>query len=84
LSKNRLKLPLSIEQWHADLQELGFVEVPLDGAVAMASVTLNLPVKDPADRFIVATTLAFDATLVTADPRLLGWPGLLKKQDARL
>ncbi len=84
LKKNRLRLPLPIEQWYADLKTLGFIELPLDGPVAMASVALDLPLKDPADRFIVATALAFDATLVTADQRLLSWPRSLRRQDARV
>ena len=84
LKKGRLRLPLLVEQWHADLQALGFVELPLDGALAMASVALHLPLKDPADRFIVATALAFDATLVTADQRILDWSSGLKRHDARL
>ena len=33
---------------------------------------LGLPHKDPADRFIVATALANDALLVTADQTILG------------
>jgi PIN domain nuclease of toxin-antitoxin system len=38
---------------------------------------------DPADRIIVATALAHDATLITADERLLAWRGPLKTHDAR-
>lgn len=62
----------------------GTGEIALDGAVAAAAVSLAVPYKDPADRFIVATALAKDALLVTADERILAWPGKLRRQDARL
>jgi PIN domain nuclease of toxin-antitoxin system len=37
---------------------------------------------DPADRFIVATSLQLGATLVTADKQILDWGGDLPRQDA--
>lgn len=40
--------------------------------------------RDPADRFIAATTQPRNATLATADERLLGWRGGLERQNARL
>ena len=39
--------------------------------VAIRSEALRLGHKDPADRFIVATALVYDLTLVTADKRLV-------------
>jgi PIN domain nuclease of toxin-antitoxin system len=82
--KGRIVLRLPPEDLRTDVINAGFMELPLDGSIAITSVSLDLRIKDPADRFIVATALAFDATLVTADQRLLGWPGSLKRQDARL
>ena len=38
---------------------------------------------DPIDRIIVATALAEDAILLTADGPVLEWSGLLKRQDVR-
>lgn len=38
---------------------------------------------DPADRMIVATAMALDATLVTADESLLDWEGTVRMVDAR-
>jgi len=32
--------------------------------------------KDPADRFLAATAIAFDLTLVTSDQKMIGVPGL--------
>jgi PIN domain nuclease of toxin-antitoxin system len=37
---------------------------------------------DPSDRFIVATAIAHDATLLTADQRLLEWRNQLSRQNA--
>jgi PIN domain nuclease of toxin-antitoxin system len=82
--KGRVTLRLSPEDLRADAIRVGFIELPLDGSIAITAVSLNLPIKDPADRFIAATALAFDATLLTADERLLAWSGALKRQDARL
>jgi len=37
---------------------------------------------DPFDRLIVSTALVEQATLMTADQRILSWPGGLERQDA--
>ena len=37
---------------------------------------------DPIDRIIVATAIAEDAVLLTADRALLEWTGALHRQDA--
>ena len=83
-SKSRVALRVPPNQWRLDLLAAGYQEIALDGATAIASVQLDLDLKDPADRLIAATALAYDATLITADDRLLAWPGALKRQDARL
>lgn len=80
----RMAFPPSISEWRLLALDKGTREVALDGAVAAAAVSLGLPYKDPADRFIVATALARDALLVTADERILAWSGPLRRQDARL
>ncbi len=80
----RMTFPPSVMEWRESMLDKGTREIVLDGAVAAAAVSLDLPYKDPADRFIVATALAKDALLVTADERILGWPGQLRRQDARL
>lgn len=51
-------------------------EVPLTFEVAMASRSIALDHKDPADRFIAASALVFGLTLVTADTRLLDCPDI--------
>jgi PIN domain nuclease of toxin-antitoxin system len=49
----------------------GFRQAPLTHEIVLAAEGLDLH-DDPADRFIAATALVHDLTLVTADQRLLG------------
>lgn len=79
----RIELDRPVSAWRADLLVAGLHELPLDGAVAIASVELQNLHKDPADRFIAATALAHDATLVTADRKLLAWQAPVVRLDAR-
>ena len=51
-------------------------EAALTHRVAIESRKIQLPHKDPADRFIAATAVVYGLTLVTADRRLLEAPGL--------
>jgi len=81
--RQRLTLPLPTHAWRTDLIASGLLEYPLDGEVAGLGAQLDLPHKDPADRFITATAIARSATLVTADDPLLSWKHPVKRQDAR-
>lgn len=76
VAKGRLELTLDVGEWVARSEALPFVRfVPVDNAVALASV--NLPGDfhpDPADRIIVATALQHKARLVTRDDRLRRYP----------
>jgi PIN domain nuclease of toxin-antitoxin system len=49
----------------------------------MSAAELSKLHLDPIDRIIVATALAEDAVLLTADGPILEWSGQLKRQDAR-
>ena len=70
--KKRVALEPSPEQWvRRALAELPIHEAPVNHEVAIRSETITLGHNDPADRFIVATALVHDLTLVTADRRLL-------------
>jgi PIN domain nuclease of toxin-antitoxin system len=84
VARRKLSLGLSVTRWRAELLGTGIGEIALDGATAALSVDLELPHKDPADRFIVATALLSDATLLTADEKILAWSGPLARLDARL
>ncbi len=51
-------------------------EVPLTFEVAFGSRSIRLDHGDPADRFIAATAMVHDLTLVTADASLLECPDI--------
>jgi PIN domain nuclease of toxin-antitoxin system len=51
-------------------------EAPVSVDIALASEQLTIDHWDPADRFIAATARVLDATLITADERLLACPGV--------
>ncbi|MCP4575263.1 MAG: type II toxin-antitoxin system VapC family toxin [Deltaproteobacteria bacterium] len=46
-------------------------EAPLNREVAIRSRQVDLPHQDPADRFLAATALVYNLTLVTADKRII-------------
>jgi len=54
----------------------------LTGSIAISAAQLQDLRGDPADRFIAATAIAHDATLMTADARLLRWHHALRRQNA--
>ncbi len=80
--KGRLTLAIDFTALRPLLRELGLVEIPVDGQVALRAGLLPDLHGDPADRIIVATALA-GHRLVTADRRILDWSGSLNRQDAR-
>jgi PIN domain nuclease of toxin-antitoxin system len=74
--RGRLELDPDPVSWvRQQLMQLPFNEAPLTHQVAVESRRLNLSHPDPADRFLAATALVYDLTLVTADERLLGATG---------
>ena len=52
-------------------RKISFTEAPITHEVAIQSRIVDLPHQDPADRFLAATALVYELTLVTADERLL-------------
>jgi PIN domain nuclease of toxin-antitoxin system len=82
--KGRITKDIDLKRWRLDLIGSGLVELPLDGGIGITAAQLSDLHGDPADRFILATALANDATLLTADRQLLDWPGTLQRHDARL
>jgi len=80
--RGRIVLPVPAEAWRLDLLQAGLREIAVDGRIALLATRLEGLHRDPADRFIVATSLQLGATLVTADGQLLGWNGDLPRQDA--
>lgn len=58
------------------LSAVGLREAPLTHDVAVESRSIQLPHRDPADKFLVATAKVFDLTLVTADRNLIAAKGI--------
>jgi PIN domain nuclease of toxin-antitoxin system len=69
--KKRVYLAPDVSDW-IFRNTAPFREAPLNHEIAVAARQLPLPQRDPADRFIAATALVLDLTLVTADAHLLG------------
>jgi PIN domain nuclease of toxin-antitoxin system len=82
LQAGRLTLARTTEEWRREWLRQGLVEIPLPGSIAIRGALLEGMPADVADRWIVATALAHQATLITADQRLLGCSGELLCQDA--
>ncbi len=78
----RIELPGTPDEWRRQWLAAGLKEWPLSGDIALLAVSLDLPHKGPADRFIVATAIARGAALVTADKLLLGWKNTLVRCQA--
>jgi PIN domain nuclease of toxin-antitoxin system len=77
LEKKRIHIQQDFGEWFEEVRlELDLQEAPLDWKVVHEMRFTLLEHKDPGDRFIVATAIAYNLTLVTADSRLLRVPGL--------
>lgn len=80
--KGRIQLPAELSTWRGALLREGLIEIPVDGAIAARAGSLRGIHGDPADRVILATALE-GHQLITADTRLLDWPGDIARLDAR-
>lgn len=81
VAKQRLAIAMAPGQWRRDLIAAGLRELPVDGRVGLLAPDLELH-RDPADRFIAATAVITEATLATADQRLLTWQADVDRLDA--
>ena len=71
VEKGRLVLNVSVEAWIDEAMErMPTREAPVSHEIALASRAVDLPHKDPADRFLAATAKVMGLTLVTADGHL--------------
>lgn len=70
--KNRIKVNTnSFEAWvRKKLDQSPIQEAPINHEIVFWSRRLQFPHKDPADRFIAATSKVYQATLITADKNL--------------
>ena len=69
--KGRIRLSNDITGW-VQRATAPMHEAPLTHEIALAAQQLVLARQDPADRFLAATAMILDLTLVTADKDLLG------------
>jgi PIN domain nuclease of toxin-antitoxin system len=81
IAKRRIRSLESAHRVRKQVLDSGITEVPLTGDIAILAANLDLH-GDPADRFIAATAITHEATLLTADQRLLGWRNKLRRQNA--
>ena len=84
IAKRRLRSLDSAEIARRQILDTGVSELPLSGDIAIIAAELNGLHGDPADRFIVATAITHDATLMTADDRLLRWRHSVRRQNAEV
>lgn len=69
--KGKISLSNEPAEWIKEsLNALQVLEAPLTGEIAVLSRQIDLPHKDPADRFIAATALHYDLQLATVDTYL--------------
>jgi PIN domain nuclease of toxin-antitoxin system len=77
LEKRRINIKQDFWDWfERSKSELELQEAWLEWRVVHEMRFMLLGHRDPADRFLAATARFHDLTLVTADRRLLGIPGL--------
>ena len=79
--RGRIVLDEDVGRWRQTLLREGLIEMPVTGEIAIRAATLADFHRDPADRLIVATALE-GHQLLTADRRILDWPGPLDRLDA--
>ncbi len=67
----KLKLPLRSDKWYAEAIRCHQIsEIPIDGDIALKSAELPQHHNDPCDRFIIATALNNDLTVLTPDKHI--------------
>jgi len=81
--RGRISGPHTVRDWRARLLSLGVLEAVVSADIAVLAAELDGLHGDPIDRIIVATAIVESALLLTADRRILDWPGSMRRQDAR-
>jgi len=65
-------LNIDVEAWVVEaMRNVPLREALITHEVALETRRVNLPHRDPADRFLAATARVFGLTLVTADERII-------------
>ena len=81
--RDRLALTQPPLTWRRNTLNLGLIEISVSRDIGILSADLDNFHRDPADRIISATAVAQGTALITADSRILEWPGTLHRRDAR-
>jgi PIN domain nuclease of toxin-antitoxin system len=84
VAKRRLRALKSATEQRTKILATGIHELPVRGEICILAAELENLHADPADRLIAASAIALDATLVTADERLLRWQHPLHRQNAEI
>jgi PIN domain nuclease of toxin-antitoxin system len=75
--RGRLWLPCPATRWFAEaLEPSGVQLLPLSPEIASLAVNLTAAHRDPFDRMIIATTLFYDAKLISLDGIFQHYPEL--------
>ena len=80
-AKSRIAYPHNVGVWRLEQLRQGLIEIPVTGDIAIHATALLDFHPDPVDRIIVATAMT-GHQLVTADRRILEWPGTVQRLDA--
>ena len=80
-AKSRISYPHNLNVWRLEQLRQGLIEIPVTGDIAIGAAALVDFHPDPADRIIVATAMT-GHQLITADRRILEWPGTVQRLDA--
>ncbi len=79
--RGRIGLAMPVAAWRRAVLDLCIAEIAVSGDIA--AVSLDGLHGDPVDRMICATAILRQAVLLSADERIIGWPGTLSRHDAR-
>lgn len=80
--RGRIVLPMPAALWREDWIRAGLVEIPVDGRIALLAAQLDGVHRDPADRFIMASAIERNTSLMTADRLILAWSGNMSRIPA--
>lgn len=80
--KGRIQLGSELRTWVSEALKVFPLRIAdLNREVALSSLEVRLPHRDPADRFLAATAQVFDLTLATVDQRLISARWLSTQSD---
>jgi PIN domain nuclease of toxin-antitoxin system len=81
IERGRVSVDAPAREWvEAALRSVPMRDAAVTREVALVSRSIAVTHDDPADRFLAATALVYDLTLLTADRRLLQAEGLLTRR----